>query len=127
MKDILLKSQNTVDEEKCFIRGGNNMKIYINDFVENLNYRRVILQIGDVDSDKLLERLKKDRVNHLGRFDMVLGNKLMFIENCDLQDVDTENLTEYGTSILYLLEEGYGIYPLRFDEETKKYYVELEI
>lgn len=101
-------------------------RIYINDFCEDLNYQGVVLYIGNVDTDKLLEKLKKDYVNHLNRFKSVLENKLMFIENCDLQDVDTDNPTEYGNSILYLLEENYVIYPLMYDEGVG-YYVETHI
>lgn len=103
------------------------MKIYINDFVEDLNYRNVILHIGKVDTGNLLERLKKDCVNHLYRFDIALENNLMFIENCDLQDVNTDDLTFYGNSLLYLLDEGYVIYPLRFEKESNKYYVDTGI
>lgn len=97
-------------------------RVYIDDFVEDLNYQNIILYIGNVDADWLLERLKKDKVNHLYYFENVLANQLMFIENCDLQLVNTDNLTDYGNSLLALLEQGCRIYPLYFDGE--KYYVE---
>lgn len=97
-------------------------RVYIEDFVEDLNYQNIILYIGNVDVDQLLERLKKDLVNHLYYFENVLANRLMFIENCDLQLVNTDNLTDYGNSLLALLEQGCRIYPLYFDEG--KYYVE---
>lgn len=35
------------------------MKIYINDFCDDLNYSRVLLYIGKVNHEKLRERLKK--------------------------------------------------------------------
>ena len=62
------------------------MKIYIDDFVEDLNYRRVILYIGNVDTSKLYSKMCEDRVNHMNRFDGVLYNKLMFVENEDSRD-----------------------------------------
>ena len=51
----------------------------------------------------------------------------MFIENCDLQDVDTDYGDELGNSLLYLISEGYTVYPLRYDGTTKKYFVETDI
>ena len=51
------------------------MKIYIDDFVENLNYRKIILYIGDIEPDNLHLKLKKDCMNHLNRFDSILENR----------------------------------------------------
>ena len=103
------------------------MKIYIDNFVEDLNYRKVILYIGNVDSDTLCSRMDKDYVNHMNRFDSVLENNLMFIENCDLQDVDTDYGDELGNSLLYLISEGYAVYLLQYDETTKRYLVDTGI
>ena len=84
------------------------MKIYIEDFVEDLNYRKVILSIGGVNSEKLYSKLKQDDAGHLNRFSACLENKLMFIENCDLQDVDTDHGDEFGNSLLYrIVDEGF--------------------
>ena len=102
------------------------MKIYINDFVEDLNYRKIILYIGNIDSDRLHEKLKKDNLGHLYRFDYCKENKLMFVENCDLQDVNTSELYDYGDSLLYLTEEGYSILPLYFDAGVGRYYVNID-
>lgn len=103
------------------------MKIYINDFVEDLNYRKVILYIGDIDPDTLRSKMERDLVNHMSRFDGVLENKLMFVENCDLQDVDTEHGDEFGNSLLYLITDGYVVYPLQYEFETGRYFVETNI
>ena len=103
------------------------MKIYIDDFVEDLNYRKVILYIGDVEPADLHSKLEKDQMNHTNRIDSVLENNLMFIENCDLQDVDTDYGDELGNSLLYLISEGYTVYPLQYDGTTKKYFVETDI
>lgn len=102
------------------------MKRYIDDFVEDLNYRKVILYIGNLDSDSLRSKMIADNTNHMNRFDGVLHNKLMFVENCDLQDVDTWHEDEFGNSLLYLMEEGYAIYPLQYEPESGKYFVEVD-
>lgn len=65
------------------------MKRYIDDFVEDLNYRKVILYIGNVDSDSLRSKMGSDNMSHMNRFATVMANHLMYVENCDLQDVDT--------------------------------------
>lgn len=103
------------------------MKLYIDDFCEDLNYRKVILYIGEVNAEDLRLKMMSDYVNHMSRFDGVLTNNLMFIENCDLQDVDTEHGYEFGNSLLYLISESYIVYPLQYDADDRRYYVETEI
>ncbi len=97
------------------------MKIYIDDFVEALNYRGVILYIGNVDSTKLLNKLKEDNLNKIYRFDSVVeSNKLFYIENCDLQDMSECKTLE---DILEYLEDGQSIYSLLYEKDTNRYYV----
>lgn len=103
------------------------MKIYIDDFVEDLNYRKVILYIGDVEPADLHLKLEKDCMNHTNCFDSLLENNLMFVENCDLQDVDTEHGDEFGNSLLYLISDGYVVYSLQYDSLTKRYFIETNI
>ena len=103
------------------------MKLYIDDFVEDLNYRKVILYIGNVDSDSLRSKMTSDYVNHMNRFDGVLCNRLMFLENCDLQDIDTDHGDEFGNSLLYLIEDGYVIYTLQYETESGRYFVETNL
>ena len=104
------------------------MKIYIEDFVEDLNYRKVILSIGGVNSEKLYSRLKQDCVNHLNRFRACLENKSTFIETCDLQDVDTDHSDEFGNSLLYLIiDEGFSVYPLHYDIDSNRYFIKTDI
>lgn len=98
------------------------MKIYIDDFVDDLNYRGAILYVGNVDPAKLLNKLKEDNLNKTYRFEWVLdSNKLFYVENCDLHD-----MSEYKTleSILECLKYGQVIYPLRYEKENDRYYVE---
>lgn len=50
----------------------------------------------------------------------------MYVENCDLQDVNTSELYDYGDSLLSLTEEGYSILLLYFDAGADKYYVNID-
>lgn len=93
------------------------MKVYITDFVEDLNYRKVILYIGDVNKDVLYKTLKHDEVNHLNRFEGCKDDNFMYIENCDLQTLDFD--------ILDYLSEGYIICPLYQDSEGYYVYIDL--
>lgn len=98
------------------------MRIYINDFVEDLNYRGVILYVGNVDPERLLRKLKEDNLNKTYRFESVLeSNKLFYIENCDLQDMSECKTIE---SILEYVDDERGIYPLLYEKESDRYYVE---
>jgi hypothetical protein len=103
------------------------MKCYIDDFVEDLNYRQVILYIGNVDLDNLRSKMKSDNMGHMNRLATVTANHLMYVENCDLQDVDTWHGDDFGNSLLYLMEEGYAVYPLQYEPESEKYFIEIDL
>ena len=103
------------------------MKRYIDDFVEDLNYRQVILYIGNVDLDNLRSKMKSDNMGHMNRLATVTANHLMYVENCDLQDVDTWHGDDFGNSLLYLIEEGYAVYPLQYEPESEKYFIEIDL
>lgn len=49
------------------------MKRYIDDFVEDLNYRKVILYIGNLDSDSLRSKMESDNMGHTNRFAIIFG------------------------------------------------------
>lgn len=103
------------------------MKRYIDDFVEDLNYRQVILYIGNVDLDNLRSKMESDNMGHMNRLATVTANHLMYVENCDLQDVDTWHGDDFGNSLLYLMEEGYAVYPLQYEPESEKYFIEIDL
>lgn len=44
------------------MRCENGTRFYIDDFVEDLNYRKIILSFGDVDPEKLKSKLEKDNL-----------------------------------------------------------------
>ena len=98
-------------------------KIYINDFCEDLNYQGIILYIGLVDSNKLLEALERDKVSHCYRFLFATSNNdptmknFIYIENCDLQNLDYP-IYEY-------MEDGYDVYCLC--EDDKGFYIKRRI
>lgn len=100
-------------------------RFYIHDFVEDLNYRAVILYVGEhIDLDRLRKKLEKDYCNHLYRFDYMLNKeaddmrRFFYIENCDFQDLDFP-IHEY------VGEDGYNIYNLQFDSE--RYFIEVDL
>ena len=97
------------------------IKIYIDDFCNDLNYKEVILYIGQVETSKLKQRLIDDCVNHMHRFDKIINDgvdsNFMYIENCDLQDL-TYKVQHYiaeGYSILTLHEDRHGAYYVEID------------
>ena len=94
-------------------------KVYINDFCQDLNYKGIILWIGSVDSNELLESLERDNVGKLWRFLYATSNTnpsmkdFIYVEICDLQNLDYP-IYEY-------MEEGYDIYCLY--EDSAGFYV----
>ena len=91
-------------------------KIYIEDFCENLNYQGIILYIGEeIDLDKLYEKLCSDHINHMYRYEAVRDNRLFYVENCDLQDINDldelfELLDDEQTCVLRLNKDADGYY-----------------
>lgn len=55
------------------------MKRYIDDFVEDLNYRKVILYIGNLDSDSLRSKMESDNMGHTNRFATVMEMNLAIV------------------------------------------------
>lgn len=92
-------------------------KHYIKDFVEDFNYSGDILYVSDsVNLDHLIAKLKKDNLNHLYSFHVVLLNRMFYIENCDLQTISSESElleligNDYSVKILYKDKNGYFIW-----------------
>lgn len=94
-------------------------RAYIENFCEDLNYQGIILYVADVNLNKLRERIEKDYINKMWRFDYMLDKQgdaskryYMYIENCDFQDLDFP-ITDY-------IEEGYMVVKL-YEDETGFY------
>lgn len=65
-------------------------EIKITNWVEQFNYHKIILEISDVVREghisDLIESLNKDYVNHVYDLERAINsNRLIYIENCDLQ------------------------------------------
>lgn len=104
------------------MRCENGTRFYIDDFVEDLNYRKIILAFDDVDPEKLKSKLVADDVNHIDRFDGCRSHdRLFYIENCDFQDA------EVPIDIPYLgIEEGYSVVALHYDEKGDQWYFDID-
>lgn len=95
-------------------------KYYIKDFVEDFNYSGVILYVSDsVNLEHLRAKLKKDNLNHLYSFDVVLLNRMFYIENCDLQIISS------ASEILDLFKDDYELKILYEDENG--FFIRLEV
>ena len=99
-------------------------RLYIEDFCDDFNYKGVILYIGDVDPARLRERLEADYINKMWRLNFAQCKddpsmkNFIYIENCDLQDLDYP-VHEY-------MEEGYDVYIL-YEDEAYNYYVKQKL
>ena len=90
------------------------MKHYIADFVEDLNYHKIILNLNELDKDLLCKRLEEDQLNKRWR---LADAKYLYVENCDYQgeEIETEE------DLKEILEEGYVLYDLKCDESGYYY------
>lgn len=94
-------------------------RVYIDSFIDDLNYRAVILHVDqDIDLNELYIRLNDDNVNHLYRFDSVRDNRLFYIENCDLQDI---TIKPTWNELLELIESEYSV--LNLKKDANGYYI----
>lgn len=93
---------------------------YIEDFVEDFNYSGIIFYVSDSVSLELLrEKLNEDNINHLYNFDVVLINRMFYIENCDLQIIRSVS------EILDLFDNDYSVKILY--EDKNGFFIKLEV
>ena len=93
------------------------MTIRVNDFVDDLNYQKIIVDYEHVDVEELHAKLECDMVNHLNRFKYAKDNKMFYIENCDMQDIrDARELYEM------IRDEQFVVWILQKDSQG--YYLE---
>jgi hypothetical protein len=98
----------------------NNMhkKYYIEDFVEEFDYSGIIFKISkSVNLKHLRLKLDEDYLYCLHRFDAVLDNRLFYIENGDLQIINSKceilelvNYNCYTLKNLYEDKNGFFIF-----------------
>lgn len=96
------------------------MKIYIEDFVYDLNYKNIVLFIGllnDNEKELLKKQCEENYLNHLCRWKYIEnGSKFFYVENCDLQDCN-------GIELLNCIQDEYDFYLLEHDENGFYYKV----
>ena len=97
------------------------MRKYIRE-CEDLNYKKIILSIDEMTIEELslfknMIHTKPFWINKEYRWEYVIeGNKLFYVENCDLQDIKNRYL-------IALLDEGYKVYILKHND-TGFYYTD---
>ncbi len=95
-------------------------KVYIKDF-NDYNYVSIMFEISQVDRKQLEDKLNEDYINKMYRLNYVYERdvKLMYIENCDLQDVEIINKRYYEL----LFEEHYNLVHLKSDKDGLYYWI----
>lgn len=108
------------------VQVGFRTRYYIDDFVEDLNYKGIILYIGNVDIEKLRAKLEEDACNKMWRFDFAVNfedpafKNFIYIENCDMQDLDYP-VHEYMTGECE--SEEYSVHNLHYDDKAEMFYI----
>ena len=71
--------------------------------MEDVNYKKILFYFGDEVADRIEKWFEKIELNHTSRFEDCRTNHFFYVENCDLQYVNTD----LAGDILYLLDEGF--------------------
>ena len=71
--------------------------------MEDVNYKKILFYFGDEVADRIEKWFEKIQLNHTSRFEDCRTNHFFYVENCDLQYVNTD----LAGDILYLLDEGF--------------------
>lgn len=71
--------------------------------MEDVNYKKILFYFGDKVADRIEKWFEKIQLNHTSRFEDCRTNHFFYVENCDLQYVNTD----LAGDILYLLDEGF--------------------
>lgn len=104
------------------MRCENGTRFYIDDFVEDLNYRKIILSFGDVDPEKLKSKLENDNTGDMYCFDTHCSHdKLFYIEESYLQPAFVPEDIHY-----LVVSEGYSIVALHYDENGDQWYFDID-
>ena len=90
------------------------MKTYITDFVEDLNYHKIILNLKHIDKGYLEQRLRNDALNKVYR---LAEAQYLYVANCDFQGEEIE----VPEDLEDMVTEGYSVYDLMCDEHGYYY------
>ena len=80
--------------------------------MEDVNYKKLLFHFYNAQTDRIKKWFEKIELNHTSRFEDCCTNHFFYIENCDLQCVNTDEESE----ICYLLSEGFELVEIREDE-----------
>ena len=73
--------------------------------MEDVNYKKVLFHFTDNVSDAIRKWFSDIELSHVYRWEDCRTNHFFYIENCDLQYVNTDLEEE----IMYLLNEGFRV------------------
>lgn len=82
--------------------------------MEDVNYKKLLFHFYDAQVDRIEKWLEKIELNHTSRFEDCRTNHFFYVENCDLQYVNTDSEEE----IMYLLGEGFELVEITGDESN---------
>lgn len=73
--------------------------------MEDVNYKKLLFHFCDEVADRIERWFEKIELNHTSRFEDCRTNHFFYVENGDLQYVNTDVEEE----IMYLLDEGFEL------------------
>ena len=80
--------------------------------MEDVNYKKILFHFSDKVANDIRTWFSKIELNHTYRWEDCRTNHFFYIENCDLQYVNTDLEEE----IIYLLDEGYTVIEITEDK-----------
>ena len=73
--------------------------------MEDVNYKKLLFHFCDEVADRIEAWFKKIELNHTSRFEDCRTNHFFYVENCDLQYVNTDCEEE----IMALLDDRFSV------------------
>lgn len=80
--------------------------------MEDVNYKKLLFHFYSAQADRIEKWFEKIGLNHTSRFEDCRTNHFFYIENCDLQYVNTDEESE----ICYLFSEGFELVEITEDK-----------
>lgn len=80
--------------------------------MEDVNDKKLLFHFYNAQADRIEKWFEKIELKHTSRFEDCRTNHFFYIENCDLQYVNTDSEEE----IMYLLDEGFELIVITADK-----------
>lgn len=80
--------------------------------IEDVNYKKLLFHFCDEVADRIEKWFKKIELNHTSRFEDCRTNHFFYVENCDLQYVNTDCEEE----IMSLLDDRFELVEITEDK-----------